>query len=58
MFPGTRLNYFHHGSNEMQKEGQEFTLRKTNRIASTVTEGRSRSGADRPERPGCDPPGW
>jgi hypothetical protein len=40
MFPDTRLNYFHHGSNEMQKEGREITSGKTNQIASTVTEGR------------------
>jgi hypothetical protein len=58
MFPGTRSKNFHHGSNEMQKEGREITLRKTNQITSIVPEGRSRSDADRLERPGCDPPGW
>ena len=58
MFPDTRLNYFHHGSNEMQKEGREITSRKTNQIVSTVPGGRSQFGADKPEQPGCDPLNW
>jgi hypothetical protein len=32
MFRGTRLNYFHHGSNEMQKEGQKSPRGRQTRL--------------------------